>query len=217
MAASTPLILGKQRLELLPDRAAFWPAESTLLVADLHLGKDAVFRRQGLAVPGGVLAADLAWLDTLIGRTTAKRLIVLGDLVHAPPEAGDDWPGQLARWRRGHAELIIDLVLGNHDRALHDWLRHWRITGHEDTLELAGLSLTHEWGAAAARPGVSGHLHPGVEVRGGGDRLRLPAFLLGDQHLVLPAFGRFTGLMESTAFPAERRFAVAHDQVIEVF
>ena len=36
---------------LLPAKAVWWPAESMLVVSDLHLAKAEHFRSQGLAVP----------------------------------------------------------------------------------------------------------------------------------------------------------------------
>ena len=47
------------RWVLLAGRALLWPERRTLLVADLHLGKGAVFRARGVPVPSGSTAA--AW------------------------------------------------------------------------------------------------------------------------------------------------------------
>lgn len=208
--------LGNTELALLPERAAYWPAQKTLLLADMHLGKDQVFRRSGMAVPAGVLAADLGRIDALVDQTGAERLIVLGDWVHAPPRADDAWPEQIAQWRKAHAQLAVDLVLGNHDRSLDAWLAAWKISAHRPWLDLDGLRLVHDWTEAHNLPGVSGHLHPGALLKSRRQRLRLPAFLIGDDHLVLPAFGRFTGLMTETDFPAHRRYAIAGDQLVEL-
>ncbi|MGY6554052.1 MAG: ligase-associated DNA damage response endonuclease PdeM [Wenzhouxiangella sp.] len=208
--------LGTATVSLLPDRAAYWPAQKALLLADVHLGKDQVFRRSGMAVPAGVMAADLQRIDALLELTGAERLIVLGDWVHAPPRADDAWPTQITQWRQEHAQLSIDLVLGNHDRALAPWLAAWDMRPHQPWLDLDGLKLVHDWTDAPGQPGISGHLHPGAVIKNRRQRLRLPAFLLGDDHLVMPAFGRFTGLMTETDFPARRRIAIAGEQLIEL-
>ncbi len=206
--------LGKHQLELLPERAAWWPARRALLLADVHLGKDQVFRRQGLAVPAGVVAQDLARIDALIQRLRARRLLILGDWVHAPPAPDDDWPQQIAAWRRTHPDLAIDLVLGNHDRDLSAWLPAWGIQARQEPWPLDGLCLVHAWQPNLDGPSVSGHLHPGIVLKSGRDRLRLPAFLAHDQHLVLPAFGRFTGLDDQTSFPVGRRYVIAGQRVM---
>ena len=212
----TSIHLAGQRIDLLPQRAAYWPAQNAVLLADVHLGKDQVFRSSGMAVPAGVLAADLQRIDALLEQTGAERLIVLGDWVHAPPRADDVWPAQISRWRLGHEQLSIDLVLGNHDRALAPWLATWRINGHRPWLDVDGLRLVHDWTHAAGQAGVSGHLHPGAVLKDRRQRLRLPAFLLSENHLVLPAFGRFTGLMTDSDFPTRRCFVIAGNRLVEL-
>ena len=80
-----------EAVELLPEKAVYWPREETLLVADLHLGKPDTFLAAGIAVPRDTAVADLATLTRLLERTAALRLVVLGDLLHAlrrhPPSA----------------------------------------------------------------------------------------------------------------------------------
>ncbi|MFW5816627.1 MAG: ligase-associated DNA damage response endonuclease PdeM [Wenzhouxiangella sp.] len=208
--------LAGHRLELRCERALFWPERKTLLAADVHLGKDQVLRQQGLAVPAGVVGADLRRLDRLLAKTRAERLIILGDLVHAPPRPGDPWPMEIGAWRVRHSALMVGLVQGNHDRALTRWLAEWKIVDHGLLLDLDGLSLVHEWQPGRACPGISGHLHPGAVIHAGHERVRLPAFLLGADHLVLPAFGRFTGLMDRPAFPTEQRWVIAGDRVLSL-
>ncbi|MGB0515166.1 MAG: hypothetical protein ACPGJE_10045, partial [Wenzhouxiangellaceae bacterium] len=97
MSGAWTHLLG-QELELLPQRAVWWPAEDALVIADVHLGKDHVFRRAGVAIPAAVLERELAALDSLLGARPARRLIVLGDWVHAPPDADATWPARIARW-----------------------------------------------------------------------------------------------------------------------
>lgn len=188
--------LNDQSLELMPEGAVWWPDQETLLVADVHLGKDQVFRRHGMAVPASVLDGELERLDQLLAHRPARGLIVLGDLVHAPPEPGEDWPGVVERWRRQHDAIDIGVVLGNHDRALGRWLEEWGMNDLGERHAIAGLDLVHETDLQSPEPGLSGHLHPVARLRAGPDRVRLPVFARRHDHLILPAFGRFTGGFE---------------------
>ena len=54
---------GGHSLQLLGDRAMYWAATRTLIVADVHVGKAATFRALGVPVPGGITAKDLARLS----------------------------------------------------------------------------------------------------------------------------------------------------------
>lgn len=208
------LELGRQTLELMPEGAVWWPRRATLLVADVHLGKDQVFRRHGMAVPAAVLDGELERLDQLLIQRPARRLIVLGDLVHAPPEAGEDWPAVIERWRRQHDHIDVGVVLGNHDRALRDCLDRWRMDDLGEQHELDGLKLVHETDLDQPQPGLSGHLHPVARLRAGPDRVRLPVFAHRDDHLILPAFGRFTGGFELGAHRHWRCLAAAGHRVV---
>ena len=79
-------------LQLLPQRALWWPAARMVLVADVHFGKAATFRRAGQPVPHGTTADNLARLDALLAATGADHLVFLGDFLHARSGAADGWP-----------------------------------------------------------------------------------------------------------------------------
>lgn len=208
--------LGGHLLALLPSRAVWWAAERALVVADVHLGKDQVFRRSGIAIPAGVLDDDLAALGESIEATAAEKLIVLGDWVHAPPTAGDRWADRITEWRAAYGHVKMDLVLGNHDRGLDPWLSEWHIEGHVEPLGINGLALFHYAGHEVRSAALSGHVHPVARLRSGRERLRLPAFARRDDHLVLPAFGRFTGGSETLGDGRWRYYAIAGERVFAI-
>ena len=58
-AAMSRVEVGGAALHLLPQKAAWWPAERTLLVADAHIGKAVSFRRLGVPVPPGTTSETL--------------------------------------------------------------------------------------------------------------------------------------------------------------
>ncbi|MBM4058530.1 MAG: DEAD/DEAH box helicase, partial [Planctomycetes bacterium] len=103
---------------LLPGRVALLPATATLLVADLHLGKAATFRSQGMPVPEGPAQQDLDRLATLVIETDARRLIILGDLFHARSGCTDGVFAEFAATRGRFAATEVLLVAGNHDRSV---------------------------------------------------------------------------------------------------
>ncbi|MEM1081523.1 MAG: ligase-associated DNA damage response endonuclease PdeM [Pseudomonadota bacterium] len=205
-------------LQLLPSKAVWWSSQRTLLVADVHLGKDQVFRRHGIAIPGSVLATELDQLSALIAQFPAERLLVLGDWVHAAPREPEDWPDQVRQWRAQHATLPIELIPGNHDRQLEPWLAQWDMKSLGDDTTIEGLRLCHATDAkqAVVEPGMSGHWHPSVRLRAGREAIRLAAFARRDQHLILPSFGRFTGGMEGLEDYGWRLLAAAGQRVVAV-
>ena len=75
--------LGDERFSLLPQRAAYWPAERLLVLGDLHFGKAATFRSRGIPVPGGTTRENLSVLDALLATHDVQRVLFLGDFLHA--------------------------------------------------------------------------------------------------------------------------------------
>ena len=179
--------LGTARLQLLADRAVYWPERHLLLIADLHLGKGDVFRRHGIAVPRGGTGQDLTRLEALLSQTGANRLMLLGDVVHGPINAAH-WQDQWRQWRRRHDWLTVQAVRGNHDRALERAALGIELVG--EGIEEGGVWLCHE-PVDDGRPAMCGHVHPVIKLPG---LVRaLPAFHCQNRQLILPAFGAFTG------------------------
>ena len=187
------LPLAGETLELLPDRALFWPRTRTLIVADVHLGKAAAFRRLGVAVPSGATQHDLDRLDVLLSTTDAARLLVLGDLFHTAPTPGEAAVAGFAALRTRHAQRQFTVVAGNHDRAWRRLPSEWQLQWLSAALHEPPFVFQHEPVTDARGYALGGHIHPCVRLRGGGDSARLPVFWLGAAVGVLPSFGSFTG------------------------
>jgi len=203
-------------LDLHRERAVFWPRRRTLIVADVHLGKDAAFRRAGLAIPAGSTRHDLGRLDALVAAFAPERLLVLGDLFHAPLFEQEPWFDEVAAFRARHAQLAIDVLRGNHDRRLDRVPAAWRLSWTDSALHEPPFVFTHEPRDDARGYGLAGHLHPVLTLRSSTDRLRMPVFWLRERHAVLPSFGGFTGGHGITRRPDERVYAATPDGVIEI-
>ncbi len=201
MSAVLDWSLAGATVRLLGDRALYYPAEGALLVADTHFGKDAFFRRQGLAVPEGHGDEDLRRLGALLDGSGARRLIVLGDFLHHRPLFGEPFLAAFQRWRAARPALTPEVVIGNHDR--HADGLDLGITWHR-CLDLGPFRLAHEPTPVAGRHVLAGHLHPAGTLRTGADRVRAPAFWLRDGVTVLPAFGGLTGGLDVRPGPGER-------------
>ena len=218
-AGAAQVDAGGERLLLLPQRAVWWAAQSAVLIADPHFGKAAAYRALGQPVPRGTTAATLARLDDVLGTWPARRLIVLGDFLHA---RGGRAPATLAlmrAWRERHAALECVLVRGNHDSHAGDPPADLDFRVVDEPYVFGGLALRHHpHGGPAQRGGpyvLAGHLHPSYQLRGRAhERARLPCFVFTANAGVLPAFGAFTGTWTVAPAPGQRIYVVAHDQVL---
>lgn len=206
--------VGGAPLALLPQRAALLTQERCLLVADLHFGKAASFRRLGVPVPRGTTEQNLHVLSEAVAASGARRVVFLGDLLHSAQGRVPATLQALAQWRRAHAALDLLLVRGNHDARAGDPPPELGVQVVDEPLVLGGLRLCHHPQARADGYVLAGHLHPCVVLGGAAhQRLRLPCFHFGARVGVLPAFGAFTGMHAVRAQPGERVFVVAGDTV----
>ncbi len=203
-----------ERVQLLPERALWWPRGGALFVADLHLGKAATFRAHGQPVPGGTTAQNLARLDALIARHGVSQLVFLGDFLHAQAARTPSLLASLAEWRARHADLSCTLVRGNHDSHAGDPPAELEIAIVDEPWLLGPFACCHHPQTHATHFVLAGHLHPACSLHGRGrDSLRLPCFLQEEGQAVLPAFGEFTGGLHMPAAPGRRRYAVGADAV----
>ena len=207
--------LAGESLTLLAERALWWPAQSTLLIADAHFGKGLTFRARGVAVPSGTSDDTMDRLAALLDRTGAARVVFLGDLLHSARAQASATLAAVQRWRDQHAQLELVLVRGNHDRHAGDPPADWGVQAVEEPLHLGSLALMHHPRPVSGAYVLAGHLHPCAVLGGRAhDRLRLPCFHFGPAVGVLPAFGEFTGMHALPRAPGDRVFVVQGDAVL---
>ena len=207
-----------QNFLLLPQKAIFWREKRTLIVADIHFGKVGHFRKSGIAIPKGLEQEDLATMSDLIREYNPKRILFLGDLFHSEMNKDWDW---LVMWRELFRDVEMVLVKGNHDIVedrLFEQLNFRLADFHQEgpflfthkPLKPAAAELTDHYI-------ISGHIHPGVTLRGAGKQsASLPCFYFGAKQAILPAFGRFTGRFSITFEPCDHVFGVLNHKVISL-
>lgn len=212
MSAPYEVVVAGETLLLDAARAIFWPRAGTLLVADVHFGKAQVFRRAGIPIPQGSTSSDLARLDALLARHAPARLLVLGDLVHGPGRIDDAWASRVRAWRERHAHVEMIVVAGNHDRHFDARDAGFALAG--PLVDTPPFALAHAPRPVRDRYVLSGHLHPGIELREAGLRERLPVFWFGTDIGVLPAFGGMTGLAMITPARNDGLYAIAGGGIV---
>ena len=203
-----------ETITLLPERGAYWHRESALLVADPHWGKAATFRAGGIPVPSGTTGEAIERLDLLVQHTSARKVIFLGDLLHARPGRSKQMFSALENWRRTRSDIEVTLVRGNHDRRAGDPPPELCFDCVDAPYRMGPFVFAHHPVAHPDGYVIAGHVHPGIRLYGPArQRERLPCFVFGASVAILPAFGDFTGLGDIDPDDWDRIYAVAGDRV----
>lgn len=209
----TEIIVVGERLVLHPFRALYWPAQKSLVVSDLHLGKATHLRKGGAPLPEAHDAVTLDRLSTVIDEFRPERILVLGDLFHSAHNSAWD---RAIHWVRS-LPCAIELVPGNHDVLADRRYAEAGITLHPERWKLAGFRFMHEADGDDEGCTISGHVHPGIMLAGRGRQsLRLPCFLISDRRVLLPAFGTSTGIYVVKPERSDRVYACTESNVLEV-
>jgi DNA ligase-associated metallophosphoesterase len=205
-----------ERLVLLPQKAVYWPRQEMLIIADIHFGKAAAFRAHGIPVPRGTTSENLDALDVLIAATGATHVLFLGDFLHARASHASATQAAMLAWRLRHRELALTLVRGNHDKHAGDPAGSLGIDLVDEPWTVGPLSFCHHPDLDAPGYVLAGHVHPAYVLATRFDALRLPCFVVGETHMILPSFGSFTGGHVVRAGPGERIFVTSGEAVHSV-
>jgi len=210
------LSIKQTHFQLLPEKAIFLPQHRSLLIADPHFGKAAHFRKAGIPVPENVHTGDYLKINSIIKRYLPSDVFFLGDLFHS--DFNNSW-NDLEAFRSLFSDIKFHLIKGNHDILPEGFYRSGLWELHEQSCLLGELLLSHEpeEKLPLERVNICGHIHPGISLYGAGrQKLTMPCYFVSPQRIILPAFGRFTGLAKMSCGKNDRAFAVAGKKVIEV-
>ncbi|WP_167026320.1 ligase-associated DNA damage response endonuclease PdeM [Chryseobacterium sp. Tr-659] len=193
------------------QRAVFWEKEKALILSDLHIGKTAHFRKNGIALANHIMKSDLARLSALIEYFQPEKFIVVGDLLHAGDNSDVD---EFCLWKDQYPDIRFYLIEGNHDRISESLEKKLCFSYKSGLLDISGIRFIHDFDASVSGFQITGHIHPGIILNSSVKNIRLPCFVLTADQLLLPAFSEFTGL-DTQNIPKKGKFFVFTD--IEIY
>jgi DNA ligase-associated metallophosphoesterase len=195
-----------------PSGALFWKEKNLLLISDVHLGKVSHFRKHGVAIPNDAILENFKRLNTIVEVFAPKKLIFLGDLFHS--SKNQEW-NLFEEWVSCCVSEIT-LVAGNHDIINKKHYTQIKVNVVQ-FLEIDDFLLTHHPTEKEGFFNFSGHIHPGVILRGlGGQSLKLRCFYQNKNQMILPAFGEFTGKHIVKPTQEDVIYAIANEEVVLV-
>lgn len=203
-------------LLLLPQKAIYIEKHRFLLIADPHFGKAAHFRKAGIPISEHLHDDDLQKISQLIHQFESIDIYFLGDLFHS--DLNESW-WILETFIDSFPKVNFHLVKGNHDILPKACYTSGKWIIHEKPLEIGNFVLSHEPlpEVPEGKINLCGHIHPGISLRGKGrQKITLPCFFYSQRRIILPAFGRFTGLDVLACTKSDQAFVIADEVVISI-
>lgn len=209
MTAALPATLAGEPVMLDARRALYWPGGRLLALADVHLDREPLLRARGVA--DGSTCAGCEEIAALLDDYRPQRLVICGDLMHAPARDIEPWLNALRGLRDRYPGTVFEVALGNHDAGA-------RLSADLDIevaarIQVPPFVFLHEPEDPEAGYGIAGHRHPVTRQRALGDAPRLPVFWMRAGHAVLPAFGSFTDGTEAEPTAGDQLYAVSPQAV----
>ncbi len=192
------------------QRALFWKKKKALILSDLHIGKTAHFRKNGIALSDQIFDNDLQRLSVLIEYFKPEKFLVVGDLLHAGDNSGVD---KFCEWKNQFPNLEFHLIEGNHDKISKKLEAKLCLNFRDEFLEINDFIFVHDFQKKNEKFQITGHIHPGFVINSSVKNIKLPCFVVSEHQLLLPAFSEFTGL-DTKNLPKKGRFYVFTDAEI---
>jgi uncharacterized protein len=133
-----------QMLVLDSSGAVYWQNRRALIVADLHLGREAVLQKVGIAFPSGHSAQTLAHLAQALRVFNPQKLYILGDMVHARSGMTEELISLIQTAIQQNRAVNWILVEGNHDRGSRSTINRLGIEVFEPPLFVQPFGFTHD-------------------------------------------------------------------------
>ncbi|GAA3739185.1 ligase-associated DNA damage response endonuclease PdeM [Flavobacterium ginsengisoli] len=195
-----------------PSGAVFWESKKIIIISDVHLGKVTHFRKHGIAIPQNAISENFRKITAVLDYFLPEKIIFLGDLFHSVKNA--EW-NLFEEWLSIHDQETY-LITGNHD--IIDEI-HYKKIGVivTELLELNHFFFTHHPTEKENLFNFSGHIHPGIVLRGLGlQTLKLRCFFCKPNQMILPAFGEFTGKYFLKPNSEDTVYAIAGNDVVQI-
>src|SRR2546423_13834837 len=190
-------------VEATRDFALLLREERALVISDLHLGFEGALAEQGVSIPRFQRRVILERLGQMFDRTKAEQVIIAGDFKHEfSKNLVDEWVEvkQVLRFIRDRAKPV--LVRGNHDNYLATILGDLNLPLNARA-DVGGYTIVHgHEEVSTLHPIIMGHEHPAVKLKDElGATVSVPAFLVTERLVVLPAFSPLALGVDVSSYP----------------
>lgn len=181
---SARILLCGKAFQADPTGALYWPAESTLIVADLQLSKCSYLDDDDVVLPPYDTASSFEKLEEALDRYDPERVIALGNSFsgHMLTSHQRDWLQDMMENRDWY------WVMNQEAHAKPDHIDGVVVP----QLMLGGIKFRAEPLRAPVANEIAGALHPVAQINEYGHGIRGRCFVSNGMRLVLPSMGNYS-------------------------
>ncbi len=191
----------------------FIKSMGAIVIADPHLGYEGVMAKRGVFIPKVNLKAMCKTLDTALGMTKAKTIIVDGDIKNEFSTVDEEEFNELYDFINFLKEKKVETVLikGNHDNFVERYMDPFGLKVYRQEALINGYLFFHgeempQNLGKGTKMLIMGHEHPAIAIYNkAGKREKLRCFLYGTfkrkKLLVLPAINYFASGTDINSTP----------------
>lgn len=196
-----PISYAGSKLLLDASGAIIWPAHKAIIFSDLHLEKGSFLSQFANPLPRFDSSDTIKRMQACNDIYQCEHIICLGDSLHDGNAVKRMQKTDLATLNKLVESVArFTWILGNHDPQIPDEIKGERLP----FLVLSQLLLAHEpeeltlfTHAKKIRGQVIGHYHPKSTHKLANKRVTGKCFVACESMLVMPAFGKYTGGLDT--------------------
>lgn len=169
-----------EELELLAEKAIFWPAMELLFIADIGC----VFTKKTFIESG---ANELETLKAIVSKRSIKRIVLLGEVAPEGRSLDKELLLKFKIWSVAiHCPFYIAFPKSHLFSA--DEIKGYGVVAWADPLIIPPFAFSKEPFENEKYFTFSGHVHPHVVLKKGNERLSFPCFQIKPHMAILPSF-----------------------------
>jgi hypothetical protein len=193
----------------------YWPQHDLLVFSDLHFEKGSFLTQFAHPLPRFDTRETISRMQSAITDYAPKQVLCLGDSFHdGNAEKRMQYEDIIALNQLVEAVEIWTWILGNHDPEIPASLGGTRAPW----IALDALLFVHEPESLSQHieciGQIVGHFHPKTSCKVNNKTITGKSFIMGDDVLLMPAFGKYTGGLSSDHKAIKSLFVKNNPQIL---
>jgi hypothetical protein len=197
-----------EQMELLPERAIFWPSMELLMIADIGCA----FTKKTLIESG---LDELDHIKSIVAKRSVKRVLLLGDVAPEGRSFDKALLHEIKMWSQ-NIRCPFYIAFPKPAFITPEEIKGYGVAAWADPLIIPPFAFTSEPVELERYFSFSGNTHPQVVLKKGGERHFYPCFQIKEHQAILPSFTDDVPSQSISWTSEEKIYAIDGDTIINI-